>query len=984
MVSNKNDGIQYNFLNDRPTTKDEIGTHSKIAESLLKIIHSNLKRPFVVGLFGPWGVGKSSIAQMLRENTEKINDGTKVIFVDAWRKHKETFLRQFVKKIARVLVSDESEREKIFRDLDFKRARHETFWKPDKEARTVFWLCMIAIVFGGVVLTAVSYYIDEFPTAIWIPIVTGIVFSTYYHFFLPKYSKHVTDYSENVTLHDVTHFRKVYFRDILAKSNNKTICIVIDNLDRIGTNDALAIMRMIKTFVVGAREDKEGKTGDEPVQEEALNKVVFIIPCDDGALREHVFKQNGEKNAKEFLRKFFNVILRIPSFNDRDCYRYACNLLNMTNLKLDEAAKDRIADIIKSLLGNNPRQPKIFINNFLARYVVAETFEKDGKLPEGIVTEHPEWFAVYVALDTEFSDLEMPKTADGIRALLRGDSQGKNEHEQSIRKSRVAFLQKVSFTVERITAKAWAAYYYLKKANDALLIDGFEELEEAAQKGTDDFVDKLETIRGKHPNVVELLWNVSPGGVAQIKIMQSILKAKAEITKLVLQGRVPEEMASLIRDKVDDLPMLPSDVVYQEILRPREDILYSILYGIVAVDSEGSKPELYRDGGPKEFQVELVREILIDDSNLSVEVLERLGRAVDYLGERSDSLTIPAIKNGKYPSTNIMGKGITLFREGSDYLYPLDLVTFCGSFEGDKCIKQLNKIVDILNQNLTGNKYTTKELCEAAMNVKKIIDIEDTKGMNVSQINVVNTIKALDTRYVSDSDWKSRYAILKTFKEYSEFAKFTQWQNVSKDILINRGNSFLKSGEENVVSVFLKKEKEMVKSLFNGVLPETARRSEKLCHIVLDFYPDSNQVVINTVFPNEPEWILVWLEKKSISLKKRREISASVQSALLSLAPQMNYKIKIYKALSLLDVSKSPNAQRNRENHFSTLLGAQQPLSVPENLEFVLERFLMSKYSGNKEHQSKLDDAFGKIDQDIVGSELKKLIRDYKKLKKVK
>ncbi len=54
MGAAKNEQSEYKFLNDQPTGRDEIETHSKIGEDLLKIIHSNLQRPFVVGLFRAW------------------------------------------------------------------------------------------------------------------------------------------------------------------------------------------------------------------------------------------------------------------------------------------------------------------------------------------------------------------------------------------------------------------------------------------------------------------------------------------------------------------------------------------------------------------------------------------------------------------------------------------------------------------------------------------------------------------------------------------------------------------------------------------------------------------------------------------------------------------------------------------------------------------------------------------------------------------
>ncbi len=985
MVSRKENEFQYNFLNDRPTNKDDIGTHETIAESLLSIIHSNLKKPFVIGLFGDWGVGKSSIVEMLQEKVRTSKETIKVVVVDAWRKHRETFLREFVKKLARELLNKE-QAEKIAEETDVRKVKHTSSWMPGPLAKACFWIFVALVVVLGCIL--VKFWLanpdSKFPASEIAVMILTVLLAVYFQYVLPNYSIQTGDDIEDVTLRDVTHFRKIYFEQIIDKCKPKTVYIVIDNLDRVDAEDAVAIMRAIKTFMVDVEEKGPTEESKDAVPHKMLNKVVFIIPCDDGALRKHIIKRNSERNGNEFLRKFFSICLRIPKFNERDCYQYACNLLGETNLKLNEVPKDKIADIIKSLFGNNPRQPKIFINNFLARYIVAETFEKDRKLPEEIATGHPEWLAVYVALDTEFSDLKMPKTAEEFRALLKGDDQDENGYEKARIDSRVAFLQKVRFTVEKITPKAWAAYHYLKKANDVLLIEGFEELEEAALKGTDDFIDKLENVRAKHPNVVQLLWNVSSGEEARIKIMQSILRARAKILKLPLEGRIPEEMASLIRDRIDDLPMLAVDVVYQEILRPYEWILHGILYDIETTDAEGLKPDLYKDGGPKEFQVELLREILANDERLSARTRNRLGKAVHLLGGRSNKLTIPAIRNGKYPSPTIIDQGIGLFREGSEDLYPPDLITFCRSFKDDKCINYLKQIVDVLNQNLGGHKYKTDELCETASRVKALIDRKHKKGINVAQVNAMNTISALDRRYNEDNDWEARYKILKTLEEYSELAaaEFYQFRDNVKRILIKLGNSFLKSGEDNVVSKFLKNEQKMVKANFASVLPATALRSEKLCHVVLDCYSEAFQTVIGSVFPSKPEWIITWVKPKGSNLEEKTK--EDFQSSLLAVASQKAYRIEVYEALSFLDVSKSESAQRNRENHFSILIKAQVPLEIEENLIFALARIVKAKYIVNEDQANKLEDAFKKVKQDIISSELIDLIKNYKKLKKSK
>ena len=52
------------FLSDAPVKIDKLGTHASIAKLLVDIVHSESDNPLVVGLFGSWGTGKSSIAMM--------------------------------------------------------------------------------------------------------------------------------------------------------------------------------------------------------------------------------------------------------------------------------------------------------------------------------------------------------------------------------------------------------------------------------------------------------------------------------------------------------------------------------------------------------------------------------------------------------------------------------------------------------------------------------------------------------------------------------------------------------------------------------------------------------------------------------------------------------------------------------------------------------------------------------------------------------
>jgi hypothetical protein len=104
-----------------------------------------------------------------------------------------------------------------------------------------------------------NYLLDidkDFPDKEIAVMIVTVLVAMYFQYILPKYSVHHDDTEEDVTLHDTTHFRRIYFEDIIRNSSYETICIVVDNLDRVEADDALGIMRTIKTFIVDA--DKKG------------------------------------------------------------------------------------------------------------------------------------------------------------------------------------------------------------------------------------------------------------------------------------------------------------------------------------------------------------------------------------------------------------------------------------------------------------------------------------------------------------------------------------------------------------------------------------------------------------------------------------------------------------------------------------------------------------------------------------------------------
>ena len=93
------------LFSDEPTQNDQFGSHDAIAKTLLEIITTDreedyqIKKPFVIGLYGKWGSGKSSIIKMLEDKIEEVSN-LKIAIVDAWSVGPKNFPRHILRKTA--------------------------------------------------------------------------------------------------------------------------------------------------------------------------------------------------------------------------------------------------------------------------------------------------------------------------------------------------------------------------------------------------------------------------------------------------------------------------------------------------------------------------------------------------------------------------------------------------------------------------------------------------------------------------------------------------------------------------------------------------------------------------------------------------------------------------------------------------------------------------------------------------------------------
>lgn len=82
------------FGEEYDSGKDKFN-HKVYAEKLFEIIRDN-EGPQVIGLIGPWGTGKSTILNLLKNKVNGKREDYKYVYFNAWKYSHDFFRREFL------------------------------------------------------------------------------------------------------------------------------------------------------------------------------------------------------------------------------------------------------------------------------------------------------------------------------------------------------------------------------------------------------------------------------------------------------------------------------------------------------------------------------------------------------------------------------------------------------------------------------------------------------------------------------------------------------------------------------------------------------------------------------------------------------------------------------------------------------------------------------------------------------------------------
>ena len=952
---------KYKFLNDRPVKKDTIGHYDIIANQLFETIHCNLDKPFVIGLFGSWGTGKSSIIEMLEARCEREKkEKTKVVVVDAWRQDKEIFNRQFLKKVARELFKENKQYEKIKKELDEKKTKSTSGWKPSKIAWCLFVIFIIAFI-SCIVVALWGWYnnkeaINPFPLATIVGSIAGLLIASYFQLLLPKFSIGTNTTMDDISFHDIDHFRKIYFDKIIRKTKTERVCIVVDNLDRVEAEDALTIIRTLKTFIVDAKEDKGTK---EAVDQQSLNKVVFIVTCDDKELKKHIKDPKADDDGTEFLQKFFNVSFKIPAFRKQDAFQYARELID-EKMKLDfeEKHKSTICHIIRESYGSNPRKAKIFLNNFLMRYNAAKACEEARKIEPGIITEHPDWLAIYM-VDEDFG----AKSSNYLKNLRT-----------------------------EIEPECEAAIRFLKRPNVSDLISDFDELCQMARRNEGKFAKRLSERSSESQNIIDAIWgNISNSDYrSQANVVASVICAIEENREIIISPFISNQMAfCLASQRPQDLKDMPGKLVYERILKGKPEEVISII-GNMGHTVNGIKCSQ----GQIQYSVDILEAVLEDcevlliscQAHVRTKLRQEIPQAIERLVGLGDEILPIAIKYPNYKSEVLFNKALERCNEGHLIILPEDIMEYCMALVDTNkdntqfitnVIQCFDKVLGYFKNkdvwDSEENEEVEKKSEECASFLQALRSINSRAHEHDMQASdSKNTLRTLDElfNYVDD---RNKLEIMDVFGDFEKYEKWSGKVDTAVNLYNSRGQELLEHGSEHIVYKFINKNRELVNQRLHPYINTAGNRYRSVCNLVLEAYPERRKSIISELWNDKSDWVGEWIRDNASKMDK--EEKREIQDILFGIANSNEYPIDVYQTLSYLKIGNYKEAVDARNRHFDELIGSEE-LSTIEGLEFVLERIDKASYRTTDEQNDLLNNGWREIDQRTAGNELKRLVKE--------
>lgn len=351
-------------------SNDLLGTKCYANQLTDTIKNAPQEQFYSIGLYGSWGSGKSTIVETTKQQLESVKEKKyKVVIYDAWKYSGDSFRRMFLLQLLRELHLVETEDMKQFYEATTEELEPNISLRPLGFiiAMVILGLCVISAIIlwcNGKMEIAFSLMMLISLGTLIMSLCKGLFYElkvtrTKSILFAPEQFEDCFRQMMKSVLKKNSWYVKLFkwVKNFILNNNEvhdlDKLVIVIDNLDRCDTSVVYSMLTDIKTFLGYEKYD-----------------VIFVVPVDHEALKKHLFTKQDIKqihsddkdswvDAEEFLRKFFNVVIRIKKHRPDDLLHY----VNELNKDQGLGFNPNTLSLVAKEYAENPRRMLQMLNN---------------------------------------------------------------------------------------------------------------------------------------------------------------------------------------------------------------------------------------------------------------------------------------------------------------------------------------------------------------------------------------------------------------------------------------------------------------------------------------------------------------------------------------------------------------------------------------------------------------------------------------------
>ncbi|MFD7645643.1 P-loop NTPase fold protein [Kitasatospora sp. NPDC059795] len=348
--------------------------HEHIADQLEQLV-TTVPTPTNIALYGPWGSGKSGIANLLASRLRG-RSGYNFVRFDAFKYAENPLRRNFISAVAGGLgIKDSAFHADLYTGRSsaaFSLSRRDVWRLIGLFVGMFLLVCATALVIplaaalfsSGPVLTE---FLHRAPDALR----TGVAPAALLTALIVLVNRTFTVERKTDAVSSDEQFEQLFI-DLIKKSGTERLVVFVDELDRCAPGNVVAALNALRTFL-------------------GVKKCVFVVAADQQVLEEALTKASEQATPADarnpyyssgsgYLDKVFQYQVSVPPLLSQRVSHFAAALVRGRPGVWAEVDVDVVISILVPSHITSPRRVKALLNTFVLTFRLARQRRAEGLL----------------------------------------------------------------------------------------------------------------------------------------------------------------------------------------------------------------------------------------------------------------------------------------------------------------------------------------------------------------------------------------------------------------------------------------------------------------------------------------------------------------------------------------------------------------------------------------------------------------------------